>query len=378
MRNLKRTRFFSLGRKWVFTLALFLLVFAAASVVKVQAVGNVTGWFWGGGAEQLPDVNPNTWDGTNTNVRWISMNSDNSGIGHAIPYGVNVPTTDGNVTGYAWSGGDDSGPGLGWIDFNPNGDDGIRNTSDDHCTTGAPASNQYKAATCDTQNGENPGVIREGDFLKGWARIVGIAQESANGNSGGWLGWLHMDGNYGIDLLKMNGDQTTRIPSDIAAKMTFVALGSDELGWADASRAKAPCTPLPGGCGSAMGKTYCSGSPAPAASDLCNSDSVLKGLAPGGSAPWSWQCESNVCPGPLASCSKDYTLPDVGKCGTDDGVNFCGKSALPGNLCDSGTASSVITGYSEYTWTCGSTTCGGKQVSCSAPGNHCGWIETNP
>lgn len=154
------------------------------------------------------------------------------------------------------------------------------------------------------------------------------------------------------------------------------------LGWINFAKAKGPCNPLPGGCGPALGKTYCSsGLPSgpPAASDLCNSESVLQGSAPSGSAPWNWQCVSNTCPGTVASCGPvNYTPADNGTCGTDDGVNFCGNSALPSNLCDSGTASPITTGYSEYTWTCGSATCGGITVNCSAPGNHCGWKEVNP
>lgn len=361
MRNLKKTRFFSLGRKWVFTLALFLLVFAAASAVKIHAAGNVTGWLWGGGAGVYGD-------GTNTNVRWISMNSDNDGISHAISYGVNIPASDCSgsgckVTGYAWSGGDDSGPGLGWIDFNPQ----------DNCGSA------YAALSCyiPGSSSEKGGVFRSENMLIGWARIVGIAKESAVGNSGGWSGWIHMNGSYGIDLLKMTGTAGTKT----LAQMTFSTAGSDELAWIDASRAKAPCTPLPGGCGNAISQTYCPSDPAPS-TNLCNSVSVLQGSAPSGSAPWNWQCVSNTCPGTgsmIASCPADYTDPEIGKCGIAATQNFCGKDAPSTNLCADGTTmTNFETGYSEYTWSCGKTTCGGTVVECSAPGIHCGWKEVNP
>lgn len=218
MNKLKKTKIFSLGRKWVFTLALFLFVFAAASVVKIHAGtgDSVTGWLWGGGVGTIGD-------GTNTNVRWISMNNTNPGTSSPYDYGVNIPNTDGPVMGYAWSGGDASGPGIGWIDFNPQ----------DHCTTGAPGAGQYKSLSC-TPNSGSAGVFRSGDKLIGWARIVGIAQESAVNNSGGWSGWIHMDGNYGVDLTKMTG-----IPgAKPLAEMTFATAGADELGWIDFSGAK--------------------------------------------------------------------------------------------------------------------------------------------
>lgn len=223
MINLKRKRFFASGRKWIFTLALFVLVFAAASIVKVKAgtENNASGWLWGGGTESDGSA---PYDGTNSNVRWISMNSVNTSS--PVDYGVNIPGSDGPVTGYAWSGGDDSGPGLGWIDFNPQ----------DHCTTGAPGAGQYKALSCALPAGSSgsPGVSRSGDKLVGWARIVGIAQESANNNSGGWSGWVHMNGNYGVDLAKMVGDTG---PKPLA-EMTFATAGGDELGWIDFSGAK--------------------------------------------------------------------------------------------------------------------------------------------
>lgn len=349
MKNSKLSRFFYRGRKMIFSLALFLLVFVAASVVKIQAAGNVTGWLWGGGAGT-------SGDGTNTNVGWISTTGTN--------YGVNIPLAscsgDGcKVTGYAWAnagGNPDNGQqnGIGWIDFNPQ----------DNCGSA------YSALSCfipgsSTNKG---GVFRSADKLIGWARIVGIAQESAANNSGGWSGWIHMDGNYGVDITKMDG--TGNHP-------TYAAAGADELGWIDFSWANAPCTPLPGGCGSAISQTYCTGASAPS-TNLCDGVSVLSGSAPSGSAPWSWQCVSNACPGTIADChTGSYSEPDDGSCGTAASQNFCGKAAPSSGFCSNGDMSNFETGYSEYTWTCGSTTCSGTPVNCSAPGNNCGWIETN-
>ena len=368
MRNLKKTRYFLLGRKWVFTLALFLLVFAAASVVKIQAAGNVTGWLWGGGAES-DGVKP--WDGSNTNVRWISINSDNPEVSHAIPYGVSIPSSDGNVTGYAWSGGDDSGPGLGWIDFNPNGVDGIQNTADDHCTTGSPSATQYRAASCvAVSNCGSPGVKRVGDNIEGCARIVEIAKASAVGNSGGWEGWLKVKGStYGVKISMMDG--AAKDPSSDTAGTA----GANELGWVDFSRAKyeEPCTPL---CGSAVSQTFCAGDPGPS-SNLCAPDQGTPS-AVSGSGPWSWTCD---CGGSSVPCTAGVTSPEDGQCGTADGGSFCSSTPTDAELCAGGTHPSVsLLDFDSYevTWTC-TGVCSTVNDTCSAKGKKaCGWIETNP
>lgn len=188
------------------------LVFGLAIFQKAQAAP-VTGWLWGGGAE--PDgVAP--WDGTNTNVGWISanrLNCDSNGDGTTdtgnyanCPVGLPVTTdnnyrldipSSGNVTGYAWS------ENIGWIDFNPPG--------------------PYPAAP-------NSSATKNGDYLEGWARIMSIPQNA--GNNGGWEGWIKMKGsNYGVQISKMDG--TGNNP-------TYA--WSDELGWIDFSRAKIDMT----------------------------------------------------------------------------------------------------------------------------------------
>ncbi|MCX6766903.1 MAG: hypothetical protein NT170_03975 [Candidatus Moranbacteria bacterium] len=203
MKNSKVRKYFGRGRKWVFThasksqgikvwllkrgaaLALFLLVFAAASVVKIHAGTSDSGqgWLWGGGA------GPN--DGTNTNVGWISINNTNQG--GAVNYGVNIPSGTGDVSGYAWS------ENIGWISFN---------AAD---LAGCPQG-QCKANV-------------SGNNFKGWARILGIKDALSAGNSGGWQGWISLSGaQYGV---KINADNT------------LTGFGwSDELGWIDFSRAK--------------------------------------------------------------------------------------------------------------------------------------------
>lgn len=218
-----------MGKKILLSLTVFLIVFAVGAAIKTYTYAGTgqsgAGFPWGGSEEQS-DGNPNNGlSGYETGVGWISMNSINcdtngsgsidagdsapSGcppIGTAIPnYGVDIPASDDNVTGYAWS------PNIGWIDFAP--------VPDPTYPTVATGDDYSYAAQ------------RVGDELRGWARIVGIQTES--GNSGGWQGWirLHSDSDdpvsYGLDITKMDG--TGNNP-------TYA--WSDELGWVDFSRAR--------------------------------------------------------------------------------------------------------------------------------------------
>jgi len=196
------------------TIIVFCAVFVMASAIKVKAgtTDNTSGWLWGGSEDANMTGNMGVIDGNETGVGWISTNSsncdpNNDGIteggstnnptypncpsGIAVKsYGVTIPAVDGKpVTGYAWSGGiNPNDQGMGWIDFNPQ----------DHCTTGTPdpIKFQYKAASCTPPNppGGSAGVFfhSAGKTLTGWARFVGIAQETATGNAGGWEGWIEM------------------------------------------------------------------------------------------------------------------------------------------------------------------------------------------
>ncbi len=194
------------------TLIIFFIIVGISAVVFWVKAGNgenVTGWLWGGGTES-DGVSP--WDGSNTNFGWISANSSNCDVnndglsdgtascppaGTSIAnYGLNIPSGNGNVTGYAWS------ENLGWIDFNPSG--------------------PYPT-------GPGYSVQRNSNNLVGWARIVSIVQ--AGSNSGGWQGWIKMNGNnYGVTINSSTG------------QLNGYAW-SDELGWVDFSRAKVPPSP---------------------------------------------------------------------------------------------------------------------------------------
>lgn len=207
--------------KIFFTLVVIAAVFAVVSVAKIKAGTGETGrGFLLGGGTEGDGVQP--WDGTNTNVGWISLNSANCdvngngsiGVGDTgrsadcppfgttvANYGVNIPTkTDCDITasdpacqlsGYAWS------PNLGWISFNAADLAG--------CPTG----------TCSAQ--------RSVDTLVGWARIVGIKTELAAGNSGGWEGWISL--NAPGRAITVNGNNLQGYA------------WSEELGWIDFSRA---------------------------------------------------------------------------------------------------------------------------------------------
>ncbi len=141
---------------------------------------DVLGWLWGGttdGAASLDSA---------TGLGWASLTTHNNDGGEACIgtnpvdcYGVKIPET-GDVTGYAWL------SNVGWLDFHP--------------TSGFPTTGC--GAPC-----PDYGVRREGNELKGWARIVSIWTASTTAqNSGGWEGWVKMSGdNYDVNV---NSDGT--------------------------------------------------------------------------------------------------------------------------------------------------------------------------
>jgi hypothetical protein len=245
--------------KYGITVIVFCAIFVVASAVKVKAGtgDNTSGWLWGGSEDANMAGTIGVIDGNETGVGWISTNSsncdpNNDGIteggstnnptypncpsGIAVKsYGVTIPAVDGKpVTGYAWSGGINSNDqGMGWIDFNPQ----------DHCTTGTPdpIKFQYKAASCTPPNppGGSAGVFfhSAGKTLTGWARFVGIAQETATGNAGGWEGWIEMktvslDASGNLTGYGWNGEEP--------GSGSNMANG---LGWINFSGSKAVCIP---------------------------------------------------------------------------------------------------------------------------------------
>jgi hypothetical protein len=168
----------------VFVLAV-VIIFAITIKVSAGTDENSSGWLWGGSDDGV---------GNPIGLGWISLNNTN--IGSAVSYGLTIPAS-GEVSGYVWS------ENLGYIDFNPQA----------HCGSA------YMAASCLDPDGTTGGVNRFGNDLIGWARFVEIAKASATNNSGGWSGWIKMNGsNYGVIL-----DDDNRQMSGYA--------WSDELGY---------------------------------------------------------------------------------------------------------------------------------------------------
>ncbi|MDD3487080.1 MAG: hypothetical protein PHF35_01720 [Candidatus Moranbacteria bacterium] len=321
MKKTKLKKFSQKSTKIFFSVALFILVFGMASVVKIQAGSSdsVTGWLWGGTDDGV---------GNTTNVGWISANSTNTGA--PVSYGINVPSSDGNVSGYAWS------ENIGWISFN---------SSD---LTGCPL------GTCNAR--------REGDYLKGWARIIGIKTELVAGNSGGWEGWISLDdkngtNKYGIQISKMLG----------VGSGSHTYAWSDELGWIDFGQAKVKNCPAI----SCATRQVCSGSSFSSCdSTFCSrpSGDTDVSCSPSGT---SWTCD-NGC-GTTINCSASLLSDVDGACG-----DWNGCSNPTGDYCSSGTRSNLAENNYESSWDCEGQ-CGGTDVHCSANGlKSCGWIETNP
>jgi hypothetical protein len=165
------------------------LLFVFGMVAGVRA-DEISGWLWGGSE----DANV----GTNTGVGWISMRDSS--------YVVNIPQSDGELSGYAWS------DNLGWVSFN---------TSD---LSGCPG------GTCSAR--------REGSKLAGWARVLGIKTEyeKVPSNSGGWQGFIDLSG-VSISGNKFSGygwnGETAGSGSNYA----------DGLGWISFDGAEIICVP---------------------------------------------------------------------------------------------------------------------------------------
>jgi hypothetical protein len=176
---------------------LLLVVFGGiVQYVYAGAGQSARGWAWGGGVQ----VNPVGYEG----MGWISFNDLNANSGGGS-YGVDIPSGDGAVTGYAWWGhGNNVGADGDWLDFQPAG--------------------PYPVDPLD--NVQSP-VQRQGNDLIGWARFVGIMNEGVN--AGGFDGWVKLSGvatdgtPYGVKVTGASMDQ-----------LTGYAWSSD-LGWIDMS-----------------------------------------------------------------------------------------------------------------------------------------------
>ena len=169
------------------------------------------GWLWGGeGSGEMPTQ---AYEGTG----WWSLNNidcdtNDSGAvdaadtpnpacpsGAVAKYGVNIPKGDGNLFGYAWS------EHYGWMSFN---------AAD---VTGCPS-----GGTCAAR--------REGNALRGWARIMSIKTDLGQNNSGGWSGWVALSSQ---DLAGATASFGVTVAGSALSGFAY----SDELGWINFSGA---------------------------------------------------------------------------------------------------------------------------------------------
>jgi hypothetical protein len=167
-----------INKKIVIIALMFLIYFAFGLYGKAQASSS---WLWGGSEDgNAPGL---------ALVGWVDMS------------GVSVDAS-GNLSGYGWSGGGDANEGgYGWIDFGGS-----------NCTACPAPAGKYCAASCTVDGVTAAGAKKSGSSLTGltgWARIVGIAQETANptygNNAGGWDGWINFK-DYPMDSYGWEGE----------------------------------------------------------------------------------------------------------------------------------------------------------------------------
>lgn len=119
-------------------------------------------------------------------IGWISFNCTDTNSCGTSDYGVGVSESNGTLFGYAWS------SNIGWITFNQNELSG--------CPSGS--------CIASLSNGT----------LTGWAHVL----SSQDAESGGWDGWISLDGdNYGVTF-----DENTN-------EFSGFAWGSAIVGWVD-------------------------------------------------------------------------------------------------------------------------------------------------
>jgi hypothetical protein len=159
----------------VFLIIFIFLIFNLKKPKEIKASpgsgDNVWGWAW---AE---------------NIGWISFNCDNPELSPprcaSSNYGVNIASSTGILSGYAWSRGTNADiGGIGWISFADFDGDGDVDANDKNIP-GSPC-----APNCEARVDLNTGQV------SGWARAL-----AGNPPAGGWDGWIKLRGtNYGVSL----------------------------------------------------------------------------------------------------------------------------------------------------------------------------------
>lgn len=185
-------KFLSLG-----LITLFFTVFVSFSnVAQGSLTDNISGFAWEAN-DWVDKDSDGVFDAGETmsepgGAGWISFNctSDTSGTCVSSDYGVNVNTTTGYMTGYAWS------SNYGWIKFG--GFSGFPTGS------GTTADNAKIDFTGGTANARP---------VTGWARFCAVYVSGCSGAlvsnaiSGGWDGWISFSGTgYGVTLNTTDND----------------------------------------------------------------------------------------------------------------------------------------------------------------------------
>lgn len=187
----------------LFMFALSTLI--VANIVFAGQTQSVRGWGWAGSEDSTAD---SVINGNEAGFGWLSMNSsdcdtNNDGkidvsacgvIGSSVSnYGVNIPASDGSISGYAWS------EHYGWISFNEADLSGC-----------SPALSKAQ---------------RKGNAVTGGARVIAVRDAIATGNNGGFDGCISLGPTNGFGGVSISG-----------ASLTGYAWSSD-FGWLDMSRA---------------------------------------------------------------------------------------------------------------------------------------------
>lgn len=411
-----------------FFLALSIFFFGANSVFA--ATYEITGWGWAADnneSQSFCDTDPITGlpNCIPGGIGWISFSNKSDFT--AIPYGVFINGTTGEISGYAWS------SNIGWITFN---------ASDlQKCTTNRVLSNPPSAVTTPDNCPGGPnvtaqidiisdpvtGAITEGPsspagkaLVSGWARACSVFVSGCSGSvrsdiqTGTWDGWISLadpvpPATYGMKLeiatMKFLGPSVI----NTGVFLTSLPVCSNCYAWGGGTAASgfgwginvgglkvdlitSTLPPLLSFWADPpqAGTTISSGQSATL--HWLTSSNITSCTSGGTDATWGVfnpQPSSGTTPevwtsGPLAA-SQSYTLQCTGPAGdtplrTANVVvvanqlpqnGTCGsatavasRSAPTTNLCISGNASSVTTGAGNtWQWTCAGTN-GGLTAAC--------------
>jgi hypothetical protein len=195
---------------YFFSALILVLLFLSGYVVSSALAAPPFVWLWGGSEDvQMAGYAMGTVDGNESGVGWVSMDCAKDGNGGATCATSNYVVdadVNGKLSGYGWS------DNVGWIDFGGS-----------NCTTSCPApAGKYCAASCTNPSGGTQAeVIKDpaSGATSGWARIVGIAQETVNskyGNNSGvdaaLAGWINVQSDAVSDAYGWNAENQNNPP----------------------------------------------------------------------------------------------------------------------------------------------------------------------